>query len=75
MNCLICGANAEQIQATIDAVSIACPMCGEYDVSSSVITTGQWQRLEPEERHDALDQAKRSAPPGTCPMITTYLLA
>jgi hypothetical protein len=75
MNCPICGANAEQIPTGIDDVSISCPTCGEYDISSSVITTGQLQRLEPDERRDALDQAKRSAPTGTRPMITTYLLA
>jgi hypothetical protein len=75
MNCLVCGAKAEQTAATIDGVSIRCPVCGEYDVSSSAIATEQWQRLAPEERRDALDQAKRSAQPGARPMITTYLLA
>jgi hypothetical protein len=75
MNCPICGASAEQIPTTIDGMSIVCPKCGEYDVSSSVIATGQWQRLEPEERGDALNKAKRSALPGVRPMITSYLLA
>jgi hypothetical protein len=37
MSCPVCGANAEQITGTIDGVSIVCPMCGEYDVASSVI--------------------------------------
>ncbi len=50
-------------------------MCGEYDISSSVLTTEQWQRLEPEERGDVLDEAKRSARPGARPMITTNLIA
>ena len=75
MNCPVCGASAEQIPATIDGVSIVCPECGEYDVSSSIIATGQWQRLEPEERGDTLNKAKRSALPGARPMITPYLLA
>ena len=75
MNCPICGANAEQIEATIDGVSVNCPICGEYDISGSVLDTEQLQRLEPEERRDALDIAKRSAQPGARPVVTTYLLA
>ena len=60
MNCLICDANAEQIPTTIDDVSIRCPTCGEYDVASAVVATGQLQKLGPEQRRDALDQAKCS---------------
>jgi hypothetical protein len=75
MNCPVCGANAEQIMSTTDGVSIVCPMCGEYDVSSSVLATEQLQRLEPEERGNALNKAKRSALPGDRPMITTNLIA
>jgi hypothetical protein len=75
MNCSICGADAEKLATTIDSVSFACPRCGEYDVSSSVIATGQWDKLKPEQRRDALDEAKRSAPPGARPIISTYLLA
>ena len=75
MNCPICGPDAEKIATTIDSVSIACPRCGEYDVSGSVIATGQWDKLKPEQCRDALDEAKRSATPGARPMITTYLLA
>jgi predicted RNA-binding Zn-ribbon protein involved in translation (DUF1610 family) len=74
MNCPVCGANAEQIATTIDSVSINCPTCGEYDIARSVLAAEQLQRLEPQERRDALDKAKRSAEPGTRPMITTYLL-
>jgi hypothetical protein len=75
MNCPICGTNAEQITGAIDGVSIVCPMCGVYDVSSSVLATEQLQRLEPEKRGGVLNKAKRSAQPGARPMITTYLLA
>ncbi len=75
MNCLVCGASAQQISTTIDGMGIVCPACGEYDVSSSVLATEQLQRLEPDERVDALNKAKRSAPPGARPMITTNLLA
>lgn len=75
MECFVCGANAEKIATTIEAVSIVCPVCGEYDVSSSAIAAGQMEKLEPEQRRDALVEAKRSAQPGTRPMIDTYLLA
>jgi hypothetical protein len=75
MKCFVCGANAEKIATTIDAVSIVCPTCGEYGVSGSAIATGQIEKLEPEQRRDALLQAKRSAQPGTRPVINTYLLA
>ncbi len=75
MNCLVCGAKAELIDVTIHCVSIACPKCGEYDISGSTIATGQMEILEPEQRREALDQARRSAPPGARPVITTYLLA
>ena len=74
MNCPVCDANAEQIASTIHGMSIACPTCGEYDISSSVLAE-DWQRLEPEERCDALNKAKCSAQPGARPMITAYLFA
>ena len=75
MNCLVCGTNAEQISITIEAVSIACPVCGEYDVSSWAIATSLMKKLEPEQRRDALHKAKRSARPGVRPMIDIYLFA
>jgi hypothetical protein len=76
MNCPVCGANAHQIPTTTAGIMcIACSTCGEYDVSTSVIATGQLQNLEPEQRRDVLDKGKRSAQPGARPMITTYLLA
>ena len=56
MNCPICCANAEHIMSTIDGLSIACPICGEYDVASSVLATEQLQRLEPEDRGNALNK-------------------
>jgi predicted RNA-binding Zn-ribbon protein involved in translation (DUF1610 family) len=75
MNCLVCGANAKTIESKTDVVSLACPRCGEYDVSRSVIAAGQLQQLEPQQRRDILDKAKRSAPLGARPLIRPYLLA
>jgi predicted RNA-binding Zn-ribbon protein involved in translation (DUF1610 family) len=57
MNCLVCGAKTELIDPTIDGVSFACPTCGEYTVSNSAIATGQVEKLEPEQRHDAFEEA------------------
>ncbi len=74
MDCPICGAIAERIATAIDGLSIACPMCGEFDVASSVLASGQLQALAPEERANVLDKAQRSAQPGARPMITPYLL-
>ena len=75
MDCPICGATAQRIATAIDSVGIACPMCGEFDVASSVIASGQLQGLAPEERAHVLGRAQRSAEPGTRPMISPYLLA
>jgi hypothetical protein len=75
VDCPICGAVAEKIATIIDRVSIACPMCGEFDVASSVMASGQLQGLTLEERADVLDKAQRSAEPGARPMITPYLFA
>jgi hypothetical protein len=74
MNCHVCGATAKQVATMTDGVTIVCPTCGEYDVSSSVLATGQLQKLEPERRRGVLDHAKRAAQPGARPEITTYLL-
>ena len=75
MDCPICGAVAERSATAIDGLSIACPMCGEFDVASSIIASGQLRGLAPEERADVLGRARRSAEPGARPMITPYLLA
>jgi hypothetical protein len=74
MNCPICGATAQQGSAATQGVAIVCPTCGEYEVSSSVLTAGQLRKLEPQQRRTVLDDAKRSAQPGTRPVITSYLL-
>jgi len=73
--CPICGAIADKIATAIDHMSIACSMCGEFDVESSVITSGQLQGLKPEERVVVLARAQRSAEPGSRPLITPYLVA
>jgi predicted RNA-binding Zn-ribbon protein involved in translation (DUF1610 family) len=75
MDCPICGTIAERVAATSDSVGVACPMCGEFDIASSVIATGQLRRLALQERADVLWRAQRSAEPGARPMITPYLLA
>src|SRR5713226_3297984 len=75
MDCPVCTANAEQIVTAIDGMGIICPTCGEYDLSSSVLAAEDWQRLDPDERCDVLNDAKRSGQPGVRPTITNDLLA
>jgi hypothetical protein len=55
-------------------MSIACPTCGEYDISTSV-PIEDWQSLELQDRRDVLDEAKRSAQPGARAIITADLVA
>jgi hypothetical protein len=74
MECPVCGASAEHLPATTDAMSIACPTCGEYDISTSV-PIEDWQSLELQDRRDVLDEAKRSAQPGARAIITADLVA
>jgi hypothetical protein len=74
MNCPICGATAEQGSPATQGIAIVCPTCGEYEISSSVLTAGQLRKLEPKQRRTVLDDAKRSAQPGTRPVISSYLL-
>jgi hypothetical protein len=74
MTCPVCGANTEQITSTIYGMNVVCPTCVEYGITGSVLSMDQWQRLESQERSDALNKAKASARPGACPMITSNLL-
>jgi hypothetical protein len=75
MNCPVCGANAEQIAITIDSQTIACPTCGDYEISNLLLATAHWRRLEPANRGALLSEAKRSARPGSHPVIDTDSLA
>jgi transcription initiation factor TFIIIB Brf1 subunit/transcription initiation factor TFIIB len=75
MDCPICGTNTEDISTTADGLRIVCSTCGEYDITSAVLGSEQWQTLDPEERFDVLKDAKRSAQPNARPVIATYLLA
>jgi len=75
MDCPICGAIAEQIWTTIAGVTIICPMCGEFDVASSVMATGQLQKLEPDQRGDVLTKRGVRRSRALALVITPYLLA
>jgi hypothetical protein len=74
MECLVCGGDAEQILSRAGRIGVACRVCGEYELETAVITSGQWRSLEPKRRRDILDEAKRSAQPGARPLIRPYLL-
>ena len=64
MNCPVCGANAEQIAIPIDSQTIACPTCGDYEISNLLLATAHWRRLEPANRGALLSKAKRRPDPG-----------
>jgi hypothetical protein len=74
MQCPICDGLAEELPNTIDGKSIHCERCGDFDVSGSVYDTGLVERLDPTDRARALENAKRAAPQGQRPMITTHSL-
>jgi hypothetical protein len=74
MECPVCGGVAQQIPSSAGRIGVVCWVCGEYDVESAVIASGQLRSLEPEQRRDVLDTAKRSSQPGTRPLIRPYLL-
>ena len=71
MQCPICDGLAEELPNTIDGKSIRCPGCGDFDVSGTVYDAGLLEWLDPSDRDRALENAKRSAPQGHRPMITT----
>jgi len=73
--CPICGTAAEDAtKQPFDGLTVQCPVCGEYDISRSVLSDKRWEGLARDGRHRALDKVKRSAQPGKRPMITTYTL-
>jgi hypothetical protein len=74
MECAVCSADAKQIPSGVGRIGIVCRVCGEYDVETAVIATRQWRTAESEQRRDILEKAKRSAQPGTRPLIRPYLL-
>jgi hypothetical protein len=73
--CPICGTAAEDVtKQAFAGRTVQCPVCGEYDISRSVLSEPRWETLLPNGRCRALDKAKRSAQPGQRPMITTDTL-
>lgn len=74
IQCPICDGLAEDLPNTIDGKSVHCDRCGDFDVSGTVYDPGYLERLAPDERRQALQNAKQGARPGTRPMITTNCL-
>lgn len=52
--------------------SIRCSACGDYDISVSVCDLDALQSLNPEQRLEALNRAKRFSAPNKRPVITSY---
>ncbi len=73
MNCGVCGLETKDIAAKdFDGQHIRCPRCGDYEIAGSVYDNGAWDRLDSEQRKDALEKAKRNAKPGEVPLISNY---
>jgi hypothetical protein len=75
MECPICGTIARAIRApSFYGRKINCPQCGSFDISRVVLENHTLHRMERGRRLEILERARRAAPAGTRPMITTYLL-
>ena len=62
MVCPLCGASAEFIEpASVDAKSIRCLECGDYDISGCTWELGILPLLQADQRRKALANAKRHA--------------
>jgi len=73
MQCPVCGSEAQDVtKISTERRGIKCRSCGEYDVSGTVFDTGMLQKLDKNARKRALNDARRSAPPGNRPMIISY---
>ena len=72
MECPVCGAEAQDVtEISTERRGIKCPSCGEYEISGTIYDSGMLGRLDEEARKRALENAKRSAPAGKRPMITS----
>lgn len=74
MDCPICGAIAAHISTALHYVGFTCPLCGDFNVATSVLASGQLQTLPIERRGEVLGMARRAAAPRERPMITSYML-
>lgn len=74
IQCPICDGLAEDLPNTIDGKSIHCERCDEFDVSGTVYDAAYLEQLDPDERQQALERAKKAALQGKRPMITTSCL-
>jgi hypothetical protein len=69
MQCPICGAPARHLTGDFEGFTVACPRCGNYQVTDSCFNA--LLRLDLEARREALAAAKRSAAPGAVPTISS----
>ena len=68
MQCPICGAPAKDLIENAEGLSVDCPRCGTYQVTDPCLNG--LLRLDPEERKQALEGARRSAAPGELATIS-----
>ena len=69
--CPICEARAEEDPGTFHGVAVNCGSCGEFEISATLHRESKWQALDRNGRLAALERAKKHAPAGGRPRITT----
>jgi hypothetical protein len=74
MDCYICGKEAELLPRTLEGDAVRCLICGDYEISGTLPQTTAWQNAGISQRLRALENAKRQAPPGRRPKLTSYSL-
>jgi hypothetical protein len=75
MECPVCDAAAEWITPpSLDAKSIRCPHCGDYDISGNTWELELLAPLTRKQRDKALNVAKRGVG-SRRPRITSYVIA
>ena len=76
MDCPVCGASSAQWiePPAIDAKSVRCFECGDFDVSGNTWDLGLLPSLTAGDRRKALANAKRFASGGRRPIINSYTI-
>ena len=68
MQCPVCGTPAENLTpGNVDGLIVRCVHCGEYEIVGTAVN--DLLRMQLIERADALEKARRAAPPGARPAI------
>jgi len=69
MDCLVCGADAREVESELDGVEIRCPDCGHFGVSGSLIAIQRGRHFDVQQTRWWLER-RRQAFPDHLPVIT-----